>query len=196
MPRWPKRPERPTRCRYVSLFLGKSKLMTTLTACRCLEQGGWVGGWVSPVRRLRYRAAHWGLALAARACIQPGIPPRQSALCGTRRGTVHCSPHLDVDAAREEVRGDEVAAVAVAEVVEHAVAVGLRGTGMKQAESARLPWLAAVGHWSGMRGAAARSTARCPREMHTQAHIHLPTPRPATQEPPLPIPTWSILAWM
>lgn len=30
-PRWPKRPERPTLCKYVSEFLGKSKLITTLT---------------------------------------------------------------------------------------------------------------------------------------------------------------------
>jgi hypothetical protein len=37
---------------------------------------------------------------------------------------------LDVDAAREEVRGDEVAAVAVAEVVEDAVPVALRHLGV------------------------------------------------------------------
>ena len=31
-PRWPYRPDRPMRCKYVSEFLGKSKLITTLTA--------------------------------------------------------------------------------------------------------------------------------------------------------------------
>jgi hypothetical protein len=32
IPRWPNLPDRPIRCRYVSAFLGKSKLITTLTA--------------------------------------------------------------------------------------------------------------------------------------------------------------------
>lgn len=33
MPRWPNLPDRPMRCKYVSAILGKSKFMTTLTAC-------------------------------------------------------------------------------------------------------------------------------------------------------------------
>lgn len=49
----------------------------------------------------------------------------------TRKRSRQWAPtDLDVDAAREEVRGDEVAARAVAEVVEDAVAVALQHLGV------------------------------------------------------------------
>jgi hypothetical protein len=49
-PKCPKRPDLPILCRYVSLFLGKSKLITTLTDCMSIplvkRSAGRVKKWI------------------------------------------------------------------------------------------------------------------------------------------------------
>lgn len=38
IPKWPNRPDRPIRCKYVSAIFGKSKLITTFTACTSIPR--------------------------------------------------------------------------------------------------------------------------------------------------------------